>query len=59
MNRDFADISRGLELPHLRYFAGVRNLLDTRYALALGEERAAAPVPQYGRTFLLQLAGNF
>ena len=47
------------ELAHLRYFAGVQNLLDARYALPLGEERAAAPVPQYGRTFTLQLTGNF
>ncbi|WP_434386158.1 TonB-dependent receptor domain-containing protein [Melittangium boletus] len=47
------------ELAHLRYFAGVQNLLDTRYALALGEERSAVPVPQYGRTFTLQLTGGF
>ncbi|ATB30523.1 TonB-dependent receptor domain-containing protein [Melittangium boletus] len=47
------------ELPHLRYFAGVQNLLDARYALPLGEVRAAAPVPQYGRTFTLQLTGSF
>ncbi|QRN96443.1 TonB-dependent receptor [Archangium violaceum] len=47
------------ELPHLRYFAGVQNLLDARYALPLGSERAAAPVPQYGRTFTLQLTGDF
>ncbi|WP_257462797.1 TonB-dependent receptor domain-containing protein [Archangium lipolyticum] len=47
------------ELPHLRYFAGVQNLLDARYALPLGIERAAAPVPQYGRTFTLQLTGDF
>ncbi|HEX8440420.1 TonB-dependent receptor domain-containing protein [Archangium sp.] len=47
------------ELAHMRYFAGVQNLLDNRYALPLGEERAAAPVPQYGRTFTLQLTGSF
>jgi outer membrane receptor for ferrienterochelin and colicins len=47
------------ELSHLRYFAGVQNLLDAHYSLALGDERAAAPVPQYGRTFALQLTGNF
>ena len=47
------------ELPHLRYFAGVQNLLDTHYTLALGQQRAAAPVPQYGRTFVLQLTGAF
>ncbi|HEX5744704.1 MAG TPA: TonB-dependent receptor [Archangium sp.] len=47
------------EFQRLRYFAGVQNLLDTRYALSLGTERAAAPVPQYGRTFTLQLTGSF
>lgn len=47
------------ELQNLRYFAGVQNLLDSRYALSLGTERAAAPVPQYGRTFTLQLTGSF
>jgi outer membrane receptor for ferrienterochelin and colicins len=53
------DLGLSGELPHLRYFAGVRNLLDSQYALALGEERAAAPVPQYGRTFTLQLTASF
>ncbi|PTL80061.1 TonB-dependent receptor domain-containing protein [Vitiosangium sp. GDMCC 1.1324] len=54
-------ISVGLsgEFLNLRYFAGVQNLLDTQYFLPLGEERAAAPVPQYGRTFSLQLTGSF
>jgi outer membrane receptor protein involved in Fe transport len=47
------------ELRNLRYFAGVQNLLDSRYVLPLGTERAAAPVPQYGRTFTLQLTGGF
>jgi hypothetical protein len=47
------------ELAHVRYFAGVQNLLNDRYALPLGPERAAAPVPQYGRTFTLQLTGSF
>jgi outer membrane receptor protein involved in Fe transport len=43
----------------LRYFAGVHNLLDTRYTLPVSEENAIAPVPQYGRTFTLQLTGTF
>jgi outer membrane receptor for ferrienterochelin and colicins len=47
------------ELSHLRYFAGVQNLLDARYALPLGPELGVAPVPQYGRTFSLQLTGSF
>ncbi|EPX59971.1 TonB-dependent receptor [Cystobacter fuscus DSM 2262] len=53
------DVGLSGELPYLRYFAGVRNLLDTQYALALGDERAAGPVPQYGRTFTLQISGSF
>jgi outer membrane receptor for ferrienterochelin and colicins len=47
------------EYQRLRYFAGVQNLLDTRYALPFGSERAAGPVPQYGRTFSLQLTASF
>jgi outer membrane receptor protein involved in Fe transport len=43
----------------LRYFAGVQNLLDERYVLPLGGNAAAGPVPQYGRTFTLQLTGTF
>ena len=46
------------EFRRLRYFAGVQNLLDTRYVLPLGMDRAAGPVPQYGRTFTLQLTGS-
>jgi len=42
----------------MRYFAGVQNLLDTRYTLS-AEETSIAPVPQYGRTFTLQLTGAF
>jgi outer membrane receptor protein involved in Fe transport len=47
------------EYQRLRYFAGVQNLLDTRYVLPLGKEYAAGAVPQYGRTFTLQLTGSF
>ncbi|WIG94555.1 TonB-dependent receptor [Myxococcus sp. SDU36] len=43
----------------LRYFAGVHNLLDARYALPVSDENSIAPVPQYGRTFTLQLTGTF
>jgi outer membrane receptor protein involved in Fe transport len=43
----------------LRYFAGVQNLLDAKYALPLGAQLSPAPVPQYGRTFNLQLTGTF
>ncbi|MFL5351422.1 TonB-dependent receptor domain-containing protein [Archangium sp.] len=47
------------EYQRLRYFAGVQNLLDSHYALPLGSERAAGAVPQYGRTFTLQLTAGF
>ncbi|WP_240359618.1 TonB-dependent receptor domain-containing protein [Pyxidicoccus trucidator] len=43
----------------LRYFAGVQNLLDARYTLPVSDENSIAPVPQYGRTFTLQLTGTF
>ncbi|MCP3098294.1 TonB-dependent receptor [Myxococcus sp. K15C18031901] len=43
----------------LRYFAGVQNLLDSKYAIPVSEENSIAPVPQYGRTFTLQLTGSF
>ncbi|XXF78649.1 TonB-dependent receptor [Myxococcaceae bacterium GXIMD 01537] len=43
----------------LRYFAGVQNLLDAKYSLPLGANISPAPVPQYGRTFTLQLSGTF
>jgi outer membrane receptor for ferrienterochelin and colicins len=47
------------ELSHLRYFAGVQNLLDERYQLPVSAESSDGPVPQYGRTFTLQLTGSF
>lgn len=47
------------ELPHLRYFAGVNNALDSRYALPSSGTGGLSLVPQYGRTFLVQLAGSF
>ncbi|RKG94276.1 TonB-dependent receptor, partial [Corallococcus sp. CA053C] len=43
----------------LRYFAGVNNLLDARYALVVSDDVSVGPVPQYGRTFNLQLTGSF
>ncbi|MFY1828823.1 TonB-dependent receptor domain-containing protein [Myxococcus fulvus] len=43
----------------LRYFAGVHNLLDTNYRIPVSDENSIAPVPQYGRTFTLQLTGTF
>lgn len=53
------DVGISGELEHLRYFAGVKNLLDERYALPVGSEFSQPTVPQYGRTFLLQLTAGF
>jgi outer membrane receptor protein involved in Fe transport len=47
------------EFSRFRYFAGVQNLLDEQYALPVSSETSSAPVPQYGRTFTLQLTGSF
>jgi outer membrane receptor protein involved in Fe transport len=47
------------ELSRFRYFAGVQNLLDERYALPVSAESSSGAVPQYGRTFTLQLTGSF
>jgi hypothetical protein len=44
---------------HLKYFAGVQNLLDSRYTLPVASEAGVSSVPQYGRTFLVQVSGNF
>ncbi len=47
------------ELSRFRYFAGVQNLLDERYVLPVSAESSIGPVPQYGRTFTLQLTGTY
>jgi outer membrane receptor for ferrienterochelin and colicins len=47
------------EYSRFRYFAGVQNLLDEQYALPVNSETSALPVPQYGRTFTLQLTGSY
>lgn len=47
------------DLARFRYFAGVQNLLDERYALPVSNEISTEPVAQYGRTFTLQLTGAF
>lgn len=43
----------------LRYFAGVNNLLDSRFLLPVVSEAGAAVIPQYGRTFWLEVALGF
>jgi outer membrane receptor protein involved in Fe transport len=47
------------EISRFRYFAGVQNLLDEQYALPVSAESSQGPVPQYGRTFTLQLTGTY
>ena len=47
------------ETEHLRYFAGVQNLLDVKYALPVGSEFPEPVVPQYGRTFSVSLTGVY
>jgi hypothetical protein len=47
------------EYGPVRYFAGVQNLLDQRYALPVASEVGSGRVPQYGRTFFVELAGGF
>ncbi|MBN1207829.1 MAG: TonB-dependent receptor [Myxococcaceae bacterium] len=47
------------ELSRFRYFAGVQNLLDERYRLPVSVESSTGTIPQYGRTFTLQLTGSY
>ena len=43
----------------LRYFAGVRNILDARYAIPFGPEYGAPLLPQRGREFWVQLTATY
>jgi outer membrane receptor for ferrienterochelin and colicins len=43
----------------LRYFAGIQNLLDSRYTLPVQSEIGNVRVPQYGRTFWIEVAAGF
>lgn len=43
----------------VRYFAGVQNLLDARYPLPVVSEVGAGLIPQYGRTFWLEVGAGF
>ncbi|MBL8921995.1 MAG: PEGA domain-containing protein [Myxococcaceae bacterium] len=43
----------------VRYFAGVQNLLDSRVLLPVQSEVSANLLPQYGRTFWLELSAGF
>ena len=54
-------INAGLqgEYGPLRYFAGVRNLLDQKYLLPVSTEAGFGKVQQYGRTLYVELAASF
>jgi outer membrane receptor for ferrienterochelin and colicins len=43
----------------VRYFAGVQNLLDQRALLPVVSDVGAGLIPQYGRTFWLELTATF
>jgi len=47
------------EYGPLRYFAGVRNLLDSHYVLPVANELGLGQVQQLGRTFWVELAAGF
>jgi outer membrane receptor protein involved in Fe transport len=47
------------EYGPLRYFAGVRNLLDQKYVLPVSTEAGFGKVQQYGRTLYIELAAAF
>jgi hypothetical protein len=47
------------EYGPVRYFAGVRNLLDQVYVLPVSTEAGFGKVQQYGRTLYIELAAGF
>ena len=47
------------EYGPVRYFAGVQNLLDQRYLVPVLSDTRYSKVPQYGRTFYIELAAGF
>ena len=48
------------ETSHFRYFAGVQNLLDQKYSLPIASADVGyAVIPQYGRTFWIELAASY
>jgi len=54
-------INAGLsgEYGPIRYFAGIQNLLDQRYVVPVLSEIFYTRVPQYGRTFFIELSAGF
>ncbi|MEW5741260.1 MAG: TonB-dependent receptor [Myxococcota bacterium] len=47
------------EYGPLRYFAGVRNLLDQKYTLPVATEAGFGKVQQYGRTLYIEVAAGW
>jgi outer membrane receptor protein involved in Fe transport len=47
------------EYGPVRYFAGVQNLLDQRYMVPVLSDTGYSKIPQYGRTFYIELAASF
>jgi outer membrane receptor protein involved in Fe transport len=48
------------ETRYFRYFAGVQNLLDSRYSITIASaDVGLARIPQYGRTFWIELAAGY
>ncbi len=47
------------EYAFIRYFAGVQNILDQRPVVPVLSEINFSKVPQYGRTFYVELAASF
>ncbi len=49
------------ELPsgYFRWFAGVKNLLDSKNGMPTGGSTLTKTIPTYGRTFVLTLSGSY
>lgn len=58
---EFLNVNFGVsgEYGPIRYFAGVQNLLDQRPFIPVLSEIAFTRVPQYGRTFMVELSAGF
>ncbi len=46
------------EIGAFRYFAGIRNLLDSQHEVPIGDISATTRVKEYGRTFWFELSGS-
>lgn len=61
MGGEFLYLNAGVsgEYGFLRYFAGVQNLLDAKPTLPVLSEIFFTRVPQYGRTFFIEVSAGF